>query len=155
MLERLTGSFLFMLTLTGCSSAPVMRNAMDTWIGHPVKEAIHQWGAPSGETQIAGQRYLTWTRTLHVYLPTTANSTVSRISPSYSLVQTTISPGGMVSGTCNVHLQVGHDQIIRDATFSGNDCCVMTVAGYCGNLPRRSPSSPMMAAPGARTSHDP
>jgi hypothetical protein len=137
MLSRIVGVS-FLLLLAACDSAATMRGAIDTWKGRPLQEAVDQWGEPTQQTRESGPRTLTWTRTIGGVLPGYSTGTITPVGGGVSRVQMTTAPPVAIFGWCRVHLSVDEQDIIQAGRHSGNDCCLNTFAGYCGNLPRRA-----------------
>lgn len=126
-----------LLLISGCDIASTMRGAIDSWKGAPLEAAVHQWGEPTQEYSRSGARTLTWTRVIGGVLPAQSFGTIGPGIGGARTIQMTTMPAVPVAGWCSVHLLVDENNTITGGRYSGNDCCFNTLAGYCGNLPRK------------------
>ncbi|WP_416897006.1 MAG: hypothetical protein ACMVY4_16055 [Minwuia sp.] len=119
--------------LVGCSTAS-MDAAMSTWKGQSLDAAVAQWGYPDSESEIAGRHLYLWGHTTTVALPTTSTSTALVNGQLVTVETQKTTP---VSSQCTRILEVNENDTIVGYDYRG-DCCVMTIAGWCSTIARRS-----------------
>jgi hypothetical protein len=87
-----------------------MDRGLSTWHGATIDEAVRQWASPP--------------HSVH-------NGPNSDI---YGWTDGTVA----VPGGCRVTLETAKgSNVIRASSHAGEQCCFVTLSGWCGNIPRR------------------
>jgi hypothetical protein len=121
---------LSLVALSACSS-DAMSDAMSTWEGVPIEQAIDQWGVPHEEHNVAGYTGYLWHRERDMLITTPSTSVGTIGSTQVTALSTTTNT---VHSSCTRHLYYDEKGIITKTQWSGNDCCVMTVSGWCAGI---------------------
>ena len=113
-----------------------MDSAMESWMGSHLDEVILQWGYPDAEVTIADRHLYYWDRRVSYLFPGTTTGTASVIGDTV-YYQSVTNPPATVYGQCRKIFEVDQNNRIINWQYDGNDCCVMTISGHCGNLPKK------------------
>ena len=118
----------------GCSVSSVMNNAAESWIDTHISQATQQLGH---NFQIAvtdiGTIY-TWQHNVNMRTPLHTTSTVYGSPESGYSINSATTGGQILNGSCQISLITNEKNHVIKTYWQGNDCCVMTVAGWCGSL---------------------
>lgn len=115
------------IALAGCAG-PAMTRVVDSWQGARVDQVVRQWMSPPTRVFDAdGSTFHQWVYERGAIVPAVAFSGGQ-------------SAGGFAVVTprsCAITFETasGSPDIIA-GMWEGNDCCVVTAAGWCGSLPR-------------------
>lgn len=120
--------------LAGCATA-TMDRVMSSWEGEHIDTVVKQWGIPTGEREFRGRKFYVWDTVGSAVVPSSSTTTGS-VGPggTFSATTTTVG-GGVISQSCQRMIGVDSQDRVSSWQWSGNGCCVMTVAGFCATLP--------------------
>lgn len=116
------------LVLAGCAG-PAMNRAVASWQGAKVDQVVRQWMAPPTRVFDAdGSTFHQWAYDRGAIVPAVA----------FSGGQTAGGFAVVAPRSCVITFETaaGSADIVGGA-WEGNDCCVMTAAGWCSNLLRK------------------
>lgn len=130
------GAVIAAFALSACSTTNAMSGIINSWKGEPISAVSAQWGLPDSERTILGQHLYRWSNRGVATVPGVTYTSGTIVGGRLSTVSTTTG-GGTFEFTCDIELAVDQSQLVTGGQWRGNDCCVMTVSGFCGSLPNK------------------
>jgi hypothetical protein len=117
--------------LAGCATTGgTMDRIMGSWMGRPADEMVRAWGVPDRGFKTRDGTLYEWTTT-QTATTRGAATTTGTISGNYIDLRTTYSPPVTLHGVCVRQVTVGAEGTVIGASWQGNNCCVMAIAGQC------------------------
>lgn len=138
MVKTLMCLCMLVVSLAGCQSI-AMNGAVRSWQGAQIPDVVRQWGAlPTDQQAFGDRKFYVWVYESSAVLPA-FTSTQGTIGPGGSFsAYTTGSPGGVITGSCAITFETAaSSDVIVGGSWAGGNCCVLTLAGWCGRLPRQ------------------
>jgi hypothetical protein len=119
--------------LIGCASAQTMHDAINSWVGASVDDAVRYWGIPPRTFEMHdGSTMYEWVSIATLTIPGSATSTSTTIG-GVTQTNTTSIPPGIVGLSCTRMLIARKDGIVTEARWAG-DCCGTELAEDCRSL---------------------
>lgn len=118
------------VALTACGTTALMDGIMSSWRGASLSDVVQQWGLPSQEMKISGQRYYVWNYQKTAFIPQTSTTTGAITNSGVINTQTMTSGGFALSGNCERVLQVDQNDVVIGGSWRGNNCPFMEAFEY-------------------------
>lgn len=123
-----------MISLSGCATNGGEGKILSSWQGEHIESVLLNWGSPDRQTKLSNGRVMhEWFSNRQYAMPSNTTGSVNVVGNT-AYLNTTTTGGGVISGNCRRSFITDEHGIIVDGSASGNDCCVMAIAGYCASL---------------------
>lgn len=111
--------------LAGCATWGQMDQGLTALHGKNIQAAVYKLGYPSGETAVAGMKFVTWSSSASsvMFMPQTSTSYGNVYGPRGTYTYNQVSTGTMavpMNGACTITLRVNEDNIIVGHQYDGN-----------------------------------
>lgn len=108
-----------------------MNRVVDSWQGARIDQVTRQWMAPPARVfEADGSSFHQWVYDRGAFIPAVAFAGGSTAS-GFALATP-------MSCAITFETASGSQEIVAGA-WEGNNCCFLTISGWCGNLPRKTP----------------